>query len=172
MNNYPYFNNNMYMQDLQNMRDRIDRQMAQMQQPQNQQTPAINQTFQLSNPQNNINDFDGKYANNIDDVKNTLAIKNTLFINKEMNSLWLKDATGKIKSYSLQEIIEKDEKDIEIDKLKTQNEQNNQTILELQKEINDLKGVVLNAKSNNIDVDEPATKQKSTNVSNDKYSKK
>lgn len=142
------------------MRDRIDRQMMQMQQPQmqNQQTPAINQTFQLSNPQNGLNDFDGKYVSNVDEVKNTLTIKNTLFINKEMNTLWFKDATGKIKSYTLSEIVELDEKD--------------KTILNLQKQIEELKGAVLNAKSDNDYVNESTAKQKSADVSNDKYSKK
>lgn len=82
--NYPFYGNNqMYMQDLQNMRDRIDSQMRQLQQPNMQQTPAINQTFQLSNPGNSANDFDGKYVTNIDEVKSTLALKNTLFVNKE-----------------------------------------------------------------------------------------
>lgn len=155
------------------MRDRIDRQIMQMQpQIQSQQTPAINQTFQLSNPQNSLNDFDGKYASNIDEVKNILAIKNTLFVNKEMNTLWFKDTAGKIKSYTLTEIIEKDEKDIKIDKLKSENEKNNQIILELQKEINNLKGAVLNAKSDNVNANESIAKQKSADVSNDNHCKK
>lgn len=142
------------------MRDRIDRQMAQMQQPQmsGSQTPAINQTFQLSNPTNSLNDFDGKYVLNVDEVKNTLTLKNTLFVNKEMNMLWFKDASGTVKSYTLSEIIELDEKD--------------KLILNLQKEIEELKGAVLNGKSNNEHDDGPVTKSKSTDVSNDKYSKK
>lgn len=162
-NNYPVFGNNqMYMQDLQNMRDRIDMQMRQMQQnqmqPQNQQTPAINQTFQLSNPQQNINDFDGKYVSNIDEVKNTLTLKNTLFVNKEMNTLWFKDAAGNIKTYSLSEVIELDEKD--------------KMIINLQNQIEELKGAVLNAKSDVKYDDANVAKQKPTNVSNDKSSKK
>lgn len=162
-NNYPvYGNSQMYMQDLQNMRDRIDMQMRQMQQTQTpnqgQQTPSINQTFQLSNPQQNANDFDGKYTNNIDEVKNTLTLKNTLFVNKEMNTLWLKDTAGNIKTYSLTEVIELDEKD--------------KMIIDLQKQIEDLKGVVLNAKSDVKYDDANVAKQKSTNVSNDKSSKK
>lgn len=154
-------NNQFYMQDLQNMRDKIDMQMRQLQQPmpnQNQQTPAINQTFQLSNPQQSNNDFDGKYVTNAEDVKNTLTLKNTLFVNKEMTILWLKDAAGNIKSYSLSEIIELDEKD--------------KKILELQKQIEELKGVVINAKSDTINVNESVTKSKSTNVQNNKSSSK
>lgn len=142
------------------MRDKIDRQMVQMQQPQmnGSQTPAINQTFQLSNPINSLNDFDGKYVSNVDEVKNTLTLKNTLFVNKEMNMLWFKDASGTIKSYTLSEIIELDEKD--------------KLILNLKKEIEELKGAVLNVKSNNEHDDGTVTKSKSTDVSNDKYSKK
>lgn len=154
-------NNQFYMQDLQNMRDKIDMQMRQLQQPMpnaNQQTPAINQTFQLSNPQQNNNDFDGKYVTSAEDVKNTLTLKNTLFVNKEMTILWFKDVAGNIKSYSLSEIIELDEKD--------------KKILELQKQIEELKGVVINAKSDTINNDEPVTRTKSTNVQNNKSSSK
>lgn len=153
-----YGNNQFYLQDLQNIRDRIDMQMRQIQQPvQNQQQPQIQQTFQLSNPQT-LNDFDGKYTQNIDDVKNTLTLKNTLFVNKEMNTLWLKDTTGNIKTYTLTEVVELDEKD--------------KQILNLQKQIEELKGVVLNAQSNDANINEPITKQKPSNVSNDKSSKK
>lgn len=157
-----YYNSGMYMPSV----DRINKQIedlqnlkSQMQNPMqmpNSATPAINQTFQLANT-NNMNDFDGKYANNIDEVKNTLALKNMLFVNKEMNILWLKDVTGNIKSYTLTEIVELDEKD--------------KKIMELEKQIESMKGMILNAKSDNINVDEPIAKSKSTNVSNDKPSK-
>lgn len=123
----------------------------------NSTTPAINQTFQLANT-NNMNDFDGKYANSIDEVKNTLALKNMLFVNKEMNTLWFKDISGNIKSYTLTEIVELDEKD--------------KKIIELEKEIENMKGMILNAKSDSINVNESVTKPKSTDVSNDKSSKK
>ena len=162
-----YFNG-MYGMQMQPNLDRINRQIedlqnlkTQMQNPpqmMNNQTPAINQTFQLSNPQNTSNDFDGIYVNNIDEVKNTLALRNTLFVNKEMSTLWFKDASGNIKTYTLTEIIELDEKD--------------KQIIELQKQIEELKGVVLNAKSNVKYDDGNTSKQKSTDVSSDKYSKK
>lgn len=179
MNNYPYYagNNQMYMQELQNMRDRLDKQMMQIQQSQqvmqnsNQQPTPITQNFQLAPNNNTINDFDAKYAKDVEDVKNTLTLKNTLFVNKEMSVLWLKDATGNIKSYTLTEIIQKDAKDVEIDNLKIQNEQNNQIILNLQKQLEDLKGVVLNESNVKYD-DANVTKQKSANVSMDKSSKK
>ena len=119
---YPmYGNNQFYMNDLQAMRDRIDKQMQQMQQQnyQMQQPGAITQNFQLA-PTPNNSEVDAKYAENIDEVKNTLALKNTLFVNKDMNMLWLKNAGGDIKKYSLIEIVELDPKDKEIAELKQQ----------------------------------------------------
>lgn len=158
---YSMYNpNNMYMQDLQNMRDRIDNQMRQIQQfqhPQMQQ-PAINQTFQLA-PNQNVNDLDGKYANNIEEVKNTLTLKNTLFIDKENKNLWIKNADGSIKTYTLTEVIELDEKD--------------KQILELQKQLEEMKGVILNAKqSDDRNVIQPVENAKSSNVSTTKSTSK
>lgn len=156
-----YNPNNMYMQDLQQMKDRIDNQMRQFQQfqqPQMQQPTAINQTFQLA-PNQNINELDGKYANNIDEVKNTLTLKNTLFIDKENKNLWFKNADGSIKTYTLTEVIELDEKD--------------KQIIELQKQIEELKGVVLNAKQSDYgDVVQSTKNEQSSNVSTNKQSKK
>lgn len=146
MNNmYPF--NPMYIQELQNMRDRIDKQMMQMQQPMQQQ-PQIQQTFQLAS--NSQAELDSKYANNIDEVKNTLAMKTTLFINKDMSTLWVKDVTGTVKTYTIEEVIEIDPKDREI--------------LELKRQISELKEEVSNAKSNvKYDVVN-ATKQKSASI--------
>ena len=79
---YPYYQNNQYymqnMQDLQNMKERIDKQMQQMQQfnqnqMQQQPTPTnLTQNFQLApNPTNN--ELESKYANNVDEVRNTFV---------------------------------------------------------------------------------------------------
>lgn len=117
-NAYNPYNNQMYMQDLQNMRDRIDRQMQIVNQNQPQaQTPQINQNFQITPTQNN-NEMQAKYVNDIDDVKNTFVMNIGLFINKQMSNLWIKDVRGDIKTFKLEEVIEKDEKDIEIENLK------------------------------------------------------
>lgn len=158
---YPMYNpNNMYMQDLQNMRDRIDQQMRQMQQFQQpmQQPTAINQTFQLAPNQAN-SELDGKYATSIDEVKNTLTLKNTLFIDKENRNLWIKNADGTIRTFTLSEVIELDPKD--------------KQILELQKQIEELKGAVLNGKQSDFNnVVQPITNEQSANVPTNKQSKK
>lgn len=112
---YNPYNSQMYMQDLQNMRDRIDRQLqiANQNQPQTSQ-PSISQTFQLA-PNNSNNGI--KYVNSIEDVKNELVFFDTLFVNREYTQLWVKNASGEVKTYQLIEIIEKDEKDLKIAEL-------------------------------------------------------
>lgn len=124
---YPYYQNNQYymqnMQDLQNMREKIDRQMQQMQQlnqNQMQQQPIptnLTQNFQLApNPTNN--ELESKYANNIDEVRNTFVMKTGVFLNKELNTLWIKNTNGDIRTFELNELVEIDPKDREITMLK------------------------------------------------------
>lgn len=124
---YPYYQNNQYymqnMQDLQNMKERIDKQMQQMQQfnqnqIQNQQPiPQINQSFQLApNPTNN--ELESKYVNNIDEVKGIFVMKTGVFLNKELNTLWIKNTNGDIRTFELNELVEIDPKDREIALLK------------------------------------------------------
>lgn len=132
-NYYP--NNQFYMQDLQNMKDRIDSQMRQLQNQQPVQQP-ITQNFQLApNPTNN--DLESKYANNIDEVKNTFVMKTGLFTNKDFSTIWIKDVTGNIRTFKTEEVVELDEKDREI--------------LDLQRQLNELRGEIENAKSVNTD---------------------
>ena len=123
---YPYYpNNQIYMQnmqDLQNMREKIDRQMQQMQQlnqnqMQQQPVPNVTQNFQLApNPTNN--ELESKYANNIDEVRNTFVMKTGVFVNKDFTSMWVKTTDGNIKTYELNEVIQQDPKDVEINNLK------------------------------------------------------
>ena len=110
---YNPYNNQLYMQDLQGLRDKIDRQMqiANQQQP---QTTPITQNFQLAPNQSNQGI---KYANSIEDVKKELVFADTLFVNKEYTQLWYKNASGEVKTYELREIIILDEKDRKIAEL-------------------------------------------------------
>lgn len=157
---YPYYQNNQfYMQDLQNMKDRIDRQMQQVQQMnqnqiQNQQPVPITQNFQLA-PNPNNNELESKYVNNIDEVKNTFVMKTGVFINKDFTSLWIKDVTGNIRTFRTEEIIELDPKDKEIQMLRN--------------EIEKMKGMMSNAvEYDNTDIDEPVKKQVTKTVSTNK----
>ena len=136
---YPMYNNQYYMQDLQNMKDKIESQMRQLQQQNQMQQPQmptnLTQNFQLA-PQTN-NELESKYVNNIDEVKGIFVLKTGIFINKELNTLWLKNTNGEIRTFELNEIVEMDERDKEIQMLK--------------QELERMKGMVENANKSNVD---------------------
>ena len=119
--NVPYndFNNEAYMREYQSMKDRIDAQMRQLQQRQMQQSmqPQIHQNFQLA-PTTPSTDLESKYAENIEEVRSTFVMKTGIFVTKDFTTVWIKDVTGNIKTYKLEEVIEIDPKDQEINDLK------------------------------------------------------
>ena len=139
--------NQFYMNDLQNMRDRIDNQMRQL--SQYQPTP-ITQNFQITP---SASDLEGKYAENIDEVKNTFVTKTGVFINKDSSTLWIKDVSGNIRTFKTEEVVELDEKDKQINQLK--------------EELERMKGELENAKSTISNTNESITSKKSTKLSND-----
>ncbi len=155
---YPYYQNNQfYMQDLQNMKDRIDNQMKQMQQinqnqMQQQPIPQINQSFQLA-PNPNSNELESKYVNNIDEVKGIFVMKTGVFLDKDLNNLWIKNTNGDIRTFELNEIIQTDPKDKEIAMLKKQ--------IEEMKEM-----IVSESNVNNSDFNEPNESKTTTKLSN------
>ena len=143
MNNNPYMRNyfnpyqNMYNQ--QNMYDQIDNQIAQLNQMkeqmknntnQSQQQPSINQTFQLA-----PNNHGGiRYVNSIEDVGKETVFVDTPFFSKDLSVMWIKNSSGDIKAYELKEIVERDEKDLQIDLLTAK--------------INELEGMIKDEQSN------------------------
>ena len=152
-NYYP--NNQYYMQDLQNMKDRIDNQMRQLQNQQPIQQPQIHQNFQLA-PQNNNNELESKYADSFDEVKNTFVMKTGIFTKRDFSTIWIKDVSGNIRTFKTEEIVELDEKDREI--------------LDLQRQLNELRGEIENAKSVNTDVIRTVESKKSTRTSSNSKS--
>lgn len=140
--------NNGYMRNYipgfnqQNIGEQIDYQINQLQQMKEQmknQQPAINQTFQLA-PTNHTM----RYANTIDDVSRETVYFDTPFFSKDMSVVWIKSVKGDIKTYELNEIIPKDEKDMQIDLLIAQ--------------IEELKGMMSNEQPNtNADAEQVST---------------
>ena len=161
---YPVYTNNnqYYMQSLEDMRNRIDNQIRQYQQMQMQQQPItqptnLTQNFQIAPTQNNTNELEAKYANNIDEVKNTFVIKTGIFLNKDYSSFWIKDVSGNIRTFKTEEIIEVDERDKEIMALKQQ--------------IEEMKGMIANeCNANNSNIDEQFESKSTTKLSNRKQS--
>lgn len=152
MYNNPYMNN--YNQ--QSINDRIDSQIAQLQQMKEQmrnQPTNINQTFQLA-PSNN-----GKmrYAGTIDDVNKEQVTEETPFFSKDLSVVWIKNPSGNIRIFEMKETTLKDSKDLLIDALMMQ--------------IEDLKKGIKDAKPINYDDDESNEAKKSSNVSSRKSTK-
>lgn len=153
--------NNPYMQQYnsQTSIDRINTQMAELEklkQQLQQQPTNLTQNFQISPTNQNSM----RYANNIEEVTKENVMTDTPFFSKDLSVMWIKNAKGEIKSYELNEITFKDEKDLMIENLQIQ-------INEL---TNTLKGMNINEPDANID--EPAKNKKSASVSNGRTSSK
>lgn len=142
MYNNPYMNS--YNQQV-NL-DRINTQInelqkikEQMQQP-IQQPTNLTQNFQIAPTNREII----KYANSIDEVQRDMVVGDTPFFSKDMSVVWIKNTKGEIKTYELNEIIPKDEKDLQIEFLQTQ--------------IEELKGMIKNDTNvTNVDSEQSAT---------------
>lgn len=151
MYNNPYSRNFVNNYNQQNMNEQIDYQINQLQQMKEQmrsnnaQQPAINQTFQLA-PTNN---HTVRYANTIDEVNKEMVYFDTPFFSKDMSILWFKNAKGDIKTYELNEIMPKDDKDMQIEYLMAQ--------------IEELKGMI----KNDTNVTNVNAKQDTTDTSED-----
>jgi len=131
--------------------DRINNQIRDLENLRTQlqsQPTNLTQNFQIA-PNNGLSSM--KFVNNMEEVKNENIMTDTPFFSKDMSVVWIKNPKGEIKTYELNEIVKKDEKDILIEGLQYQ-------IAELRKEIKD-------AKSVNVNVDEPTKGNKSSEVS-------
>lgn len=135
VNNFSPYNQNS-IQQLEQMRDQLDAriQTAQQQQQQSQQQPMIpnqptnlTQNFQLAPSTSSNGDLQCQYADNIDEVKNTFVMKNAIFVTKDLSTMWQKDVSGNIRTFKTEEIIPRDEKDMQIQAL--QEELNNMKVL-------------------------------------------
>lgn len=139
-----------YGQNMQQMNiDNINAQMAELEklkqrmQQQNMPQPTnLTQNFQIT-PSTHRDNM--RYANSINDVKKELVIADTPFFSRDMSVVWIKSPSNEIKAYEMNEIIEKDEKDIQIEYLTSQieelkgmivNEQHNSNVIQSENETN------------------------------------
>jgi len=146
MYNNPYMNYNPSINQ-QTFGERIDNQIAQLQQMKeqmkNNQPSQINQTFQLAP----THQGGMRYANTIDDVNKEVVYADTPFFSKDMSVLWIKNNKNEIKTYELNEILPLDSKDVQIQYLQSQ--------------IEELKGMI----KNDANVTNDVTEQSSTDTS-------
>lgn len=121
MYNNPYFSNNR-----QQTADRIDNQIMQLQQMKEQimQQPPLTQPTNLTqNFQISPNNGGMKYVDSIEEVNKEVVYTETPFFSKDMSVVWIKNGKGDIKSYTLAEVVIKDEKDMQIEFLQAQIEE-------------------------------------------------
>ncbi len=113
--NYPQIN--AYDKQIQEERQKIaelERQKLQLY----TQPTILNQTIQAGPQQANF-----KYAESIDEINREMVFSDTLFVNKAFTNLWLKNPKGEVKTWLLEEIKPKDEKDFLIENLQLQIDQ-------------------------------------------------
>lgn len=117
--------------------DRINDQINQLEtmKKQIQQQPIpqptnLTQNFQLAST---TNKEVIRYANSLEEVQRDVVIGETPYFSKDMSIVWIKNTQNQIKTYELNEIIPKDEKDLQIELLQAQ--------------VNELKGMI-NSESN------------------------
>lgn len=121
----------------------LERMKAQIQQPPVQQ--PITQNFQLAPTNRDVI----RYATSIDEVQRDMVLGDTPYFSKDMSVVWVKNTKGEIKTYELNEITLKDEKDIKIDFLMAQ-------IEELKKE--------MKSNESNANINESSEDEESSNV--------
>ena len=135
MYNNPYlnaYNPQASIDKLNEQINNLEKMKAQIQQPVQQPT-NLTQNFQLA-PQNR--DVI-KYASSIDEVQRDMVIGDTPYFSKDMSVVWIKNTKGEIKTYELNEIVPRDEKDLQIELLQAQ-------INELRKEMRDNERTITN----------------------------
>lgn len=111
------YNNPYSMSSNMNLNDRIDNEIERLKQmkAQVQQPAPITQNFQLAPTHSGM-----KYANTIDDVKKEAVYFDTPFFSKDLSVLWIKNNKGDIRAFELNEIVSKDDKDMQIELLQSQ----------------------------------------------------
>ena len=148
MYNNPYmnmFNSQANIDKINAQISELEKMRNQIQQPPIQQPTNLTQNFQLAPTNRDVI----KYASSIDEVQRDMVIGDTPYFSKDMSIVWVKNTKGDIKTYELNEIVPKDEKDIKIEFLMAQ-------IEDLKKE--------MKKNESNANINESNKDEKSTNV--------
>lgn len=136
MFNNPYisaYNPQMNIDKINEQISNLEKMKNQLQQPIPQPT-NLTQNFQLAPTNREMM----KYANSIEDVMRDNVSSETPYFSKDMSIVWVKNTQNQIKTYELNEIVPKDEKDIQIELL--------------QEQIKELKGMFKNEQYNSNDI--------------------
>lgn len=122
-NQYVPYNNQMALDRINNQMAELERMREQIQKPLQQPT-NLTQNFQIAPTNREII----RYANSMEEVQRDMVIGDTPYFSKDMTVVWIKNTKGEVKTYELNEIVPKDNKDLKIEYLEAQ-------IKELRKEM-------------------------------------
>lgn len=151
MYNNAYYNPQLSIERINNQIAELEKIRSQIQQPIQQPQPTnLTQNFQLAPTNRDVI----RYANSMEEVQREMVIGETPYFSKDMSIVWVKNTKGEIKTYELNEIVAKDDKDIKIEYLQAQ--------------IEDLKKGIKNYESNaniNESITKPVESKESSNVS-------
>ena len=120
--------NNPYVPNIYNSQpsvDRINSQIAELEKmkQQLQQTVAaptsLTQNFQIAPTNREVI----RYANSMEEVERDMVMGDTPYFSKDMSVVWIKNTKGDIKTYELNELIVKDDKDVKIELLMSEIEE-------------------------------------------------
>ena len=111
--NFTPYSNQLNIDKINNQIAELEKMKSQMQQP--QQPTSLTQNFQLTPSRESM-----KYASSLDEVQKDIVYIDTPFFSRDMSVVWVKNAKGDIKTYELNEIIPRDEKDLRIEYLEAQ----------------------------------------------------
>lgn len=105
--------------------DRINTQIAELEKMRSQiQQPitaptSLTQNFQIAPTNREMI----KYASSMEEIQKDIVMGDTPYFAKDMSVVWVKNTKGEIKTYELNEIVAKDEKDLKIEYLQAQIEE-------------------------------------------------
>ena len=120
--------NNPYVPNIYNSQpsvDRINSQIAELEKMKQQlQQPvaaptSLTQNFQIAPTNREVI----RYANSMEEVERDMVMGDTPYFSKDMSVVWIKNTKGDIKTYELNELIVKDDKDVKIELLMSEIEE-------------------------------------------------
>ena len=157
MFNNPYgmpnaFNPQENIDRINNQITQLENMRKQLQQPMQQPT-NLTQNFQLA-PNRDLM----RYANTIDEVGKDVVTGDTPFFSRDMSVVWIKNTNGEIKTYELNEVVLKDEKDMKIDFLMAQIQELKKGIEKYEHSTN-VNGAIENEESTNVSEVSKSTKK-------------
>ena len=119
MYNNPYVNYNPQanIDRINSQINELEKIRSQLQQP--VQPTNLTQNFQIAPTNREVI----RYASSMEEVQRDMVVGDTPYFSKDMSVVWIKNTKGEIKTYELNEIVAKDDKDLKIEYLQAQIEE-------------------------------------------------